>query len=95
MSERLMKEKGITIKGVDNIMFHRAKCCYPLPGEKVTGFVTRGRGVSIHIVGCPTLDTHTIDVDRLVDVEWASDGEATYTVKVQTLTVDNVDYLQS
>ena len=80
--------KGIKIKGVDNIMFHRAKCCYPLPGEKVIGFVTRGRGVSIHAVHCSTLDTHTIDVDRLVEVEWGSDGEATYAVKVQVLTVD-------
>ncbi|UCD36567.1 MAG: bifunctional (p)ppGpp synthetase/guanosine-3',5'-bis(diphosphate) 3'-pyrophosphohydrolase [Nitrospiraceae bacterium] len=80
--------KGIMIKGVDNIMFHRAKCCYPLPGEKVTGFVTRGRGVSIHMVSCPTLDTHTVDMDRLVDVEWAGDGESTYTVRVQVLTVD-------
>jgi len=87
--ERKAEEgKGITIKGVDNIMFHRAKCCYPLPGERVTGFVTRGRGVSIHIVNCPTLDTHTIDVDRLVDVEWAGDGESAYAVKVQVLTVD-------
>jgi GTP pyrophosphokinase len=80
--------KGIRIKGVDNIMFHRAKCCFPLPGEKVTGFVTRGRGVSIHAVDCSTLDTHTIDVDRLVDVEWAGDGESTYAVKVQVFTVD-------
>jgi GTP pyrophosphokinase len=82
------ESKGITIKGVDNIMFHRAKCCYPLPGEKVTGFVTRGRGVSIHTENCPTLDTHTVDVDRLVDVEWGGDGNATYTVKIQALTVD-------
>lgn len=80
--------KGINIEGVDNIMFHRAKCCYPLPGERVTGFVTRGRGVSIHTVNCPTLDTHTIDVDRLVEVEWSGDGESTYAVKVQVLTVD-------
>ena len=80
--------KGIKIKGVDNIMFHRAKCCYPIPGEKVTGFVTRGRGVSIHIVNCPTLDTHTIDIDRLVDVEWGGDGETAYSVKIQVVTVD-------
>jgi GTP pyrophosphokinase len=80
--------KGINIKGVDNIMFHRSKCCYPLPGETVTGFVTRGRGVSIHTVSCPTLDSNTIDVDRLVDVEWAGDGEATYSIKLQAITVD-------
>ncbi len=84
---KIEEGKGIRIEGIDNIMFHRAKCCYPLPGEKVTGFVTRGRGVSIHIVNCPTLDTNTIDMDRLVDVEWTGD-ESTYSVKVQVLTVD-------
>ncbi len=82
------ESKGIKIMGVDNIMFHRSKCCYPLPGEKVTGFVTRGRGVSIHTANCPTLDSNTIDVDRLVEVDWAGDGEATYSVKTQVLTVD-------
>ena len=80
--------KGITIEGVDNIMFHRSKCCYPLPGEKVAGFVTRGRGVSIHKVDCPTLDTNTIDADRLLEVEWPGNGEGTYAVKVQVVTVD-------
>ncbi len=80
--------KGLSITGVDNIMFHRSKCCYPLPGEKVTGFITRGRGISIHRIGCPTLDTHTIDVDRLVEVDWAGEGDTTYTVKVQVLTLD-------
>ncbi|UCE71933.1 MAG: bifunctional (p)ppGpp synthetase/guanosine-3',5'-bis(diphosphate) 3'-pyrophosphohydrolase [Nitrospiraceae bacterium] len=80
--------RGIKIKGVDNIMFHRAKCCYPLPGEKVTGFVTRGRGVSIHTTDCPTLDTHTIDIDRLVEVEWDQGTEEVYSVKVQVLTID-------
>lgn len=80
--------KGITIEGVDNIMFHRSKCCYPLPGEKVTGFVTRGRGVSIHKSDCPTLDTNTVDDDRLLEVEWAGDGVATYAVKVQVLTIN-------
>ena len=80
--------KGIKIKGVDDIMFHRSKCCYPIPGEKVTGFVTRGRGVSIHTVNCPTLDTNTIDTDRLVEVEWDGDGESTYVVKVRVITID-------
>lgn len=82
------EEKGIKIKGIDDIMFHRSKCCYPLPGEQVAGFVTRGKGVSIHTINCPTLETHAIDRDRLVDVEWAGNGETTYTVKVVAYTVD-------
>ena len=87
-SGRAEESRGISIKGVDNIMFHRAKCCYPLPGESVAGFVTRGRGISIHAVDCSTLDTHAIDSDRLVEVEWTGDGDSTYSVKVQVVTVD-------
>jgi GTP pyrophosphokinase len=87
-SKKKDEGKGITIKGVDNIMFHRSKCCYPLPGEEVTGFVTRGRGISIHAINCPTLATYTIDADRLVEVEWSGDGESTYVMKIQVLTID-------
>ena len=54
----------------------------------MAGFVTRGKGVSIHTVNCPTLETHAIDRDRLVDVEWAGNGETTYTVKIVAYTVD-------
>jgi GTP pyrophosphokinase len=82
------EEKGIRIKGIDDIMFHRSKCCYPIPGEKVTGFVTRGKGVSIHAVDCATLDTHTVDKDRLIEVEWSGNDETTYTVKVVVYTID-------
>jgi GTP pyrophosphokinase len=71
-------------------MFHRSKCCYPLPGEEVVGFVTRGRGVSIHTFDCPNLETLTIDRDRLVDVEWAQniDTNSTYSVRVSVVTID-------
>jgi len=82
------KDKGIKIKGIDDIMFHRSKCCYPIPGEEVIGFITRGRGVSIHTVDCPNLDSTAVDKDRLVDVEWTGDGEATYTVKISAYTID-------
>ncbi len=88
-----VEEKGITLKGVDNIMFHRSKCCYPLPGENVTGFVTRGKGVSIHAVDCPMLEVNAIDRDRLVDVEWASDGKTTYTAKILVDTIDKTGLL--
>ncbi len=84
------KEKGIKIKGVDDIMFHRSKCCYPLPGEEVMGFITRGRGVSIHTADCPNLESLVVDRDRLVEVEWVTDGDtaATYSVRISAYTVD-------
>lgn len=89
------EEKGIKIKGVDDIMFSRSKCCYPLPGEQVVGFVTRGRGVSIHIVDCPNLDSLTIDRDRLIEAEWVVDGDSdsTYTVRISAYTVDKTGIL--
>ncbi|MEF9425965.1 MAG: DUF5913 domain-containing protein [Candidatus Mariimomonas ferrooxydans] len=84
------EEKGIRIKGVDNIMFHRSRCCYPVPGEQVIGFITRGKGVSIHTANCPNLDTLTIDTDRLIDVEWVVKGDSdfTYSVRISVYTID-------
>ncbi|MEF9438468.1 MAG: TGS domain-containing protein [Candidatus Mariimomonas ferrooxydans] len=84
------EEKGIRIKGVDNIMFHRSSCCYPVPGEQVIGFITRGKGVSIHTANCPNLDTLTIDTDRLIDVEWVVKGDSdfTYSVRISVYTID-------
>jgi GTP pyrophosphokinase len=83
-------ERGLKIRGIDNIMFHRSKCCYPVPEEEVVGFVTRGRGVSIHTLDCPNLEALTIDRDRLVDVEWATtiDAHNTYSVRISVLTID-------
>jgi len=93
--DKTIEEKGIRIKGVDNIMFSRAKCCYPLPGERVVGFVTRGRGVSIHSIGCPKLDSLAIDRDRFIDVEWISNGntDSYYTVRISVFTVDKTGIL--
>ena len=89
------EEKGIRIKGIDDIMFSRSKCCYPLPGEQVVGFVTRGRGVSIHTVDCPNLDSLVIDRDRLIEAEWVVDGDSdsTYTVRISAYTVDKTGIL--
>jgi GTP pyrophosphokinase len=88
-------EKGIEIKGIDNIMFTRSKCCYPLPGEQVIGFITRGRGVSIHTTDCSNLDSLTIDRDRLIDVEWVinESSNSTYSVKVSAYTIDKTGIL--
>jgi GTP pyrophosphokinase len=94
-TRRIAGERGIKIKGVDDIMFHRSRCCYPLPGEEVVGFVTRGRGVSIHTVDCPNLESLTVDRDRLVDVEWVTNGDSdtTYSVRISIYTVDKTGVL--
>jgi GTP pyrophosphokinase len=89
------EQKGITIKGVDNVLYHRAKCCFPIPGDGLIGFVTRGRGVTIHRKNCPNLDSLAVDNARLVDVEWKPQGEATSPVKLSIETVDKPGMLAS
>jgi len=80
--------KGITIKGVDNVLYHRAKCCFPVPGDSLVGFVTRGRGVTIHRKDCSDLEKLAFDDARLVDVEWKSEGDATSRAMLHVETVD-------
>jgi GTP pyrophosphokinase len=80
--------KGITIKGIDNVLYHTAKCCFPIPGDGLVGFVTRGKGVTIHRKDCPNLDRIAIDDARLVDVEWRTEGEATTPVRLWVETID-------
>jgi guanosine-3',5'-bis(diphosphate) 3'-pyrophosphohydrolase len=89
------EHKGITIKGVDNVLYHTAKCCFPVPGDRLIGFVTRGRGVTIHRKDCPTVDNLALDDARLVDVEWKASDNATSPVKLLIETVDKPGMLAS
>jgi GTP pyrophosphokinase len=89
------EQKGITIKGVDNVLYHTAKCCFPIPGDRLIGFVTRGRGVTIHRKDCPNLDMSAVDDARLVDVEWKTEGDATSPVRLLIETVDKPGILAS
>jgi GTP pyrophosphokinase len=82
------EHKGVTIKGIDNVLYHLAKCCYPLPGDRLVGFVTRGRGVTIHREDCSNLDSLAIDSARLIDVEWKTEGEVTSSAKLFIETID-------
>ena len=93
--KEVLKEEGIRIDGVDNILFHRSKCCSPLPGDRIIGFVTRGKGISIHTVDCPNLDSLVVDGDRLVDVEWVRKGDAIYPAKISISTIDQPGILAS
>ena len=82
------EQKGITIKGVDNVLYRTAKCCFPVPGDKLVGFVTRGRGATIHRGDCPNLEHLAIDNARLVDVEWKPTADSTSPAKLFVETID-------
>jgi GTP diphosphokinase / guanosine-3',5'-bis(diphosphate) 3'-diphosphatase len=80
-------EEKITVKGFDDLMVFRARCCNPIRGEKIVGYITRGKGVSVHSATCPNVVNLLYDPERRIDVEWekAPAGEsaaAHYTVKL-------------
>ncbi len=79
-------KEALLIKGVDNVMVRYAGCCNPLPGDKVIGYITRGRGVTIHAADCP--NTMEDDPNRRVEVEWDSTREYSYPVRIRVYSED-------
>ncbi|MBF0472332.1 MAG: bifunctional (p)ppGpp synthetase/guanosine-3',5'-bis(diphosphate) 3'-pyrophosphohydrolase [Nitrospirae bacterium] len=86
--------KGIKITGIDNMLHNTAKCCYPIPGDSLVGYVTRGKGVTIHRKECPNILRFTSD-ERVVDVSWDMDDETTSQAKLFVETVDKPGILAS
>ncbi|MDP9267701.1 MAG: bifunctional (p)ppGpp synthetase/guanosine-3',5'-bis(diphosphate) 3'-pyrophosphohydrolase [Acidobacteriota bacterium] len=83
---------ALKVKGSDDLLIYRARCCNPIRGEEIVGYVTRGKGVAVHSKFCPNVLNLMYEPDRRIDVEWAamrkSDGTATYPVKL-TLSCDD------
>jgi guanosine-3',5'-bis(diphosphate) 3'-pyrophosphohydrolase len=79
-------EEKIKVPGIDDIMVFRARCCNPIRGEKIVGYITRGKGVSVHSSTCPNVVNLLYDPERRIDVEWdkgdGADAGAPYTVKL-------------
>ncbi len=87
---RTQKERRgvINIKGVDNVLYHVARCCFPVPGDKIIGFITKGKGVTIHRKECPNLERVSMDDERLIDVEWSQDVEITSQSRLYIESID-------
>ncbi len=64
---------GVVIEGVDNLLVRLSHCCTPVPGDKIVGYITKGRGVSVHRVDCPNIAKAEQDGQRLIQVSWAND----------------------
>jgi GTP pyrophosphokinase len=80
--------KGITIKGIDDVLYHTAKCCFPVPGDELLGFITRGKGVAVHRRGCRNLERLAVDEARLIEVQWQPSDEVSAYARVVLETVD-------
>jgi guanosine-3',5'-bis(diphosphate) 3'-pyrophosphohydrolase len=76
-------EDKITVHGIDDLMVFRARCCNPIRGEKIVGYITRGKGVSVHSATCSNVLNLLYDPERRIPVEWdkGADGTA-YTVRL-------------
>jgi GTP pyrophosphokinase len=83
--KRKKEETGIKVKGMSDMLVRFGKCCQPLPGEVVIGFITRGRGVTIHAKACRHI--RDVDLDRLVEVEWERSEDVNY---LATLKITNI-----
>jgi guanosine-3',5'-bis(diphosphate) 3'-pyrophosphohydrolase len=86
--------RGIRIGGMENMMFRFAQCCQPVPGEPIVGFVTRGRGVSIHRSDCPNALQMRVEDDRKVEVKWDVEKEQSFLVKLDVIVQDRKNMLR-
>jgi GTP pyrophosphokinase len=84
---RVLRPAGsdkIIVRGTDDVMVFRAKCCNPIRGERIVGYITRGKGVSVHSLGCPNVLNLMFDPERRIEVEWDNAGgdQASYIVRL-------------
>jgi GTP diphosphokinase / guanosine-3',5'-bis(diphosphate) 3'-diphosphatase len=75
-------DQGVRIRGVDDLLVRFAKCCNPLPGDPIVGFITRGRGLTVHTRDCITVVKSVLDRERLINVEWDVEEPATRPVRI-------------
>jgi len=78
----------IRVKGIDDLLVYRAKCCNPIRGEVIVGYVTRGKGIAVHSKACPNVQNLLYDVERKIDVEWARNTADAFPVKIVVHTDD-------
>ncbi len=79
---------AIRVRGQDDLMVYRAKCCNPIPGDGIIGYVTRGQGVAVHNTACPNVQNLLYEAERRIEVEWTGSSEATFPVQLRIRTED-------
>jgi len=82
------KDLVIKVKGIDDLLVYRAKCCNPIRGEAIVGYVTRGKGIAVHSLSCTNVQNLMYEVERKIDVEWARSTSDPFPVKITVLTED-------
>ena len=81
-------DSGVVVKGIDNCLVKLSKCCNPLPGDEIVGYITRGRGVSVHRKDCVNINDLLSEENRMIDVEWYNEKETSYQLDIQIYSND-------
>lgn len=79
---------AVKVKGLGNMLVRFARCCNPVPGDDIIGYVTRGRGVSVHRLGCPNVNSALNDDQRLIEVSWDREVQGLYPVQIEVVAAD-------
>ena len=79
---------GIIVKGIDNCLVKLSKCCNPLPGDEIIGYITKGRGVSVHRKDCVNINDLLKEENRIIEVQWYNQEKVTYTVEIEIFAND-------
>src|SRR5690606_17857353 len=85
---RATADPGVVVKGADDVWVKLARCCTPVPGDPIIGFVTRGSGVSVHRSDCVNVDSLSREPERILDVEWAPTQSSVFLVAIQVEALD-------
>ena len=81
-------DSGVIVKGIDNCLVKLSKCCNPLPGDEIVGYITKGRGVSVHRKDCVNIKDLISEENRMIDVEWYNQNESSYSVDIEVFSND-------
>ncbi|MFR0823358.1 MAG: RelA/SpoT family protein [Clostridia bacterium] len=93
-SQPTVSKTGIIVKGIDNCLVKLSKCCNPVPGDQIVGYITRGRGVSVHRADCKNLKDLFLDEEnRMIDVYWIDEKTASYNVDIEVYANDRTGLL--
>ncbi len=84
---------GIIVKGIDNCLVKLSKCCNPLPGDEIVGYITKGRGVSVHRKDCINVKDLLSEENRMIDVEWVNENQSNYQVDIEVHSNDRTGLL--
>ncbi len=91
---RERRATGVHVEGLDDVMVRLSRCCTPVPGDEIMGFVTRGRGVSVHRTDCANAAGLVGHAERLIEVEWDHDQPATFVVSIEVEALDRSNLLR-